>query len=84
MDNKELAKDNKELRGEKMAKYYGTWSSNNGNTFNCHVWESNNFRALRKSLREAACGNLTGYNDRGHWSITDKDGNMMAGGSVRR
>ena len=65
-----------------MAKYYGNWSTNNGNTFNGHSWESNNFRELRKSLRAAASGNLTGYNDHGHWSITDKDGDLIAEGSV--
>jgi len=66
-----------------MAKYYGSWSTNNGNTFNGRAWESNNLRSLRKKLRGACNGNLTGYNDIGRWSISDSDGNMVANGTCR-
>ena len=63
--------------------YYGNWSTNNGNTYNGHAWESSNYKALRKSLRGACNGNLTGYNDIGRWSICDKDGNLLYSGTCR-
>lgn len=61
-------------------KYYGYWSTNNGNTYNGHVWESTNYKTLRKELREACNGNLTGPRDIGRWSICDADGNMLYSG----
>lgn len=63
--------------------YYGNWSTNNGNTFNGKPYLSSNKKQLRKELREIASGNLTGYSDQGHWSISDKEGNDIMHGSVR-
>lgn len=66
-----------------MSKYYGSWGVNGGQTFNGKPWPSNNFRKLRKELREAAEGNLTGPTSTGGWSIEDADGNLIAHGMVR-
>jgi len=66
-----------------MSTYYGNWSTNNGNTFNGRAYIDTNKRRLRKDLRKIASGNLTGPNDVGHWSITDRYDNDILHGTVR-
>ena len=66
-----------------MSKYYGNWSTNNGNTSNAQAWESDNKSELAKDLREACEGNLTGPHDIGRWSIVDKKGDLVKSGVCR-
>lgn len=64
----------------KVNKYYGTWSTNNGNTFNPEPLLSNNKAALKQDLISIIDGNLTGCFDIGSWAIWDIDNNAISKG----
>ena len=68
-----------------MKKYTGSWSANNGSTYN-DGYKSNNLKELKKSMREIAKGN-TFQGNSGSWSVRYSDdtenGYPVASGSVR-
>lgn len=62
---------------EKNEKVYGTWSTNNGNTFGSKRVAFNTVLGAKRWLNAVVRGNATGYTDYCSWVISDKDGAMI-------
>lgn len=62
-------------------KYTGSWSANNGSTYN-YGYESNNKRELARAMRSICDGNVFAGNT-GRWDVTDKDGDIVLEGTCR-
>ena len=66
---------------EKNKKYTGSWSANNGSTYD-YGYEGNNRNKLAADMREICKGNVFVGNS-GHWQVVNEDDEVVLSGTCR-
>ena len=64
-----------------MTLYYGSWSANNGSSYN-YGYRDTNKNKLAATMRQIMAENIFGRGE-GRWEVVDEDGEEVMAGGMR-